>query len=108
MARKTYSLYVVRPEDISEKERYFLITPDWTLLYTDKKPPERNIKVTDLSKLPTLAVDWLNSTIEKMRAEYLADNAKEILQRGKAFNDRFAEELKAERKNMEKENAGND
>lgn len=108
MASKKYGLYVVRPEDIGEKERYFLITPDWTLLYTDKKPPERNVKVTDLSKLPTLALDWLNATIEKMRGAYLADNAKEILRRGKAFNERFAEELQAEREIMEKEKAEND
>lgn len=102
MARN-YGLYIVCPEDIKETERYYLITPKWTLLYTNRKPPERNKPVTDMSKLPDLAVEWLKATIDQMRAEYMRDNAQEILRRGKAFNDRFAEELEAEREKLAKE-----
>ena len=92
-----YHLYVVKPEDIGAKERYFFITPRWTLLYTNRKPPARHREVTDLSALPKSAVGWLKETIEEMRAEYLRDHEAELLRRGKAFTERFAEELQAER-----------
>lgn len=108
MAKRRYGLYIVRPEDIGEKERYFLITPEWTLLYTNRKPPERHKEITDLSQLPSLAMEWLNATIEQMRAEYLEGNAREILQRGKVFNERFAEELQAEQEKLKGEKGEND
>lgn len=105
MAKKygLYGLYVVHPEDIGEKEKYYLITPTWALLYTNRKPPERNRKVTQLSMLPDLAVTWLNKTIDEIRADYLRANEKELLQQGKAFTERFESELRAEKEKLERE-----
>lgn len=97
---KKYHLYVVRPEDIASAEKYYLITSKWSLLYTSHKPPEKSREVTDLSMLPSLAVDWLNATINQIREEYLRNNEEEVLRRGKAFNDAFAAELAIEKKKL--------
>lgn len=102
MAKK-YGLYVVHPEDIGDKEQYYLITPTWSLLYTNRKPPERSRKVTQLSMLPDLAVAWLNKTIDQIRTDYLRANEKAILQQGKAFTERFVSELQAEKEKLERE-----
>ena len=96
-------LFLVRPEDIGENEKYFLITGTYCLLYTDNKPPKSHREIKDLKLLPALAMEWLNQTIDQMRTEYLRDNAQEILKRGKAFTERFEEELKAEKEKLEQE-----
>ncbi len=109
MSRKRFGLYLVRPEDIGAKEKYFLITPEWTLLYTDNKPPEPNREVTDLkTMLPDFAVTWLNDTIQQMREEYLRQNAEEILRQGKAFTERFEAELKAEMEKLAEKESEDD
>lgn len=100
MAKK-WRLYLVQPESIGEKERYFLITRGWSLLYTCRKAPEGSREITNLKKLPAVAVEWLSSTIDQVREEYLRENANEILRRGKQFNERFEEELEIERKKFE-------
>lgn len=98
--RRTYQLYVVRPDDIGPKERFFMITADWTLLYTNRKPPEKNRKVTDLKTLPASAVAWLNGCIEQLRSEHLRSHEREILTKGKVFHDRFEAELEAEKEKL--------
>lgn len=100
MPRK-YGLYVVRPEDIGDKEKYYLITPTWALLYTNRKPPEKNREVTNITMLPEIAMTWLKGTIDQIRLEYLRDNEEAILERGKAFTERFEAELKAEKEKLE-------
>ena len=101
--KKQYHLYVVMPEDIAETERFYLITAKWSLLYTDKKPPKQHREVTDIANLPALATEWLKSTIEQIREEFLKENEQEILRRGKAFTERFEAELKAEKEKLEQE-----
>ena len=102
MAKK-YHLYVVRPEDIPEKEKYFLITAKWCLLYTNRKPPKKNREVKDVNQLPSLAIEWLTATIDQIREEYLKANANDILRRGKEFTQIFENELKAEQEKIEAE-----
>lgn len=103
MSTKTYRLYVVRPEDIPEAERFYLITAKWSLLYTENEPPKQHREIREIGKLPALAMEWLKSTIEQMREEYLKANEQEILERGKAFTERFEAELKAEKEKLEQE-----
>lgn len=100
--RKQYHLYVVRPEDIPEGEPFFLITAKYSLLYTANRPPKRSREISDLAQLPALAMEWLKTSIDQIRAEYLAENEREILRRGKEFTERFAAELAAEREKLEK------
>ena len=63
-----YGLYVVRPEDIGENEKYYLITATYCLLYTKKKPKD-GFPVKNLTALPSLAKQWLNGAIESLRQE---------------------------------------
>lgn len=102
-AQRKYHLYVVKPEDISQKERFFLITAKWSLLYTNAKPPKMHREVSDLKELPALASEWIKTTIDTIREEYLKENEQEILKCGKAFTERFELELKAEKEKLEKE-----
>lgn len=100
MAKKLYHLYVVKPGDIPENERFYLITSKYCLLYTDRRPPKRNREIQDLSTLPELARNWIGSTIDQIREEYLREHEREILEKGKAFTERFEAELKAEREKL--------
>lgn len=97
MSDGKYGLYVVRPKDIGEEERHFLITAEYCLLYTKNAPPQKSVEISDLSMLPETAKQWLNGAIDDVRREYLANNQNEILKRAKTFNERFAEELLAMR-----------
>ena len=105
---KRYGLYLARPEDIGETERFFLITPKWSLLYTDSEPPEPSREITELDALPAMAREWLNETIEQLRAEHLAAHQEEILRRGREFARRFEAELKAEREKLAAERVNGD
>ena len=96
-----YHLYLVKPGDIPKKEKYYLITSKYCLLYTDRKPPKTHKEVKDLNMLPDLAMEWLNTTINEMREEYLRDNEAEVLARGKEFTERFEQELKAEQEKLQ-------
>ena len=91
-----YGLYVVRPEDIGENEKYYLITATYCLLYTKKKPKD-GFPVKNLTALPSLAKQWLNGAIESLRQEYLTENQQQLLAKGKAFSDALRQELEAER-----------
>lgn len=105
--KKPYGLYVVLPQDISESETRYIITPDWCLLYTQNEPPERNEEVTNLQQLPALAKEWLEAQIEDIRKKYLAEQKQEVLKKAKDFTQRFAEELAKEQERVNKE-ANND
>ncbi len=100
---KKYHLYVVKPDDIPQKEKYFLITRKWCLLYTNSTPPKTHREITDLKNLPALATEWIQATIDQIRENYLKENEDEILRHGKAFADRFEAELKAEKEKLEQE-----
>lgn len=103
-----YGLYVIRPEDIGEGEKYYLITATYCLLYTKKKP-KNGIAVKDIPSLPSLAKQWLGSAIESVRQEYLASHQQELLAKGKNFSDALKRELEAERVRIrESELSGDD
>ena len=101
--KKPYHLYVVVPSDISESEKWYLTTSEWCLLYTQNDPPARNEEVTDLSMLPSLAREWLDSTIDEIRKEYLVKHREQMLRRAGEFTKRFAAELAIEKELAEKE-----
>lgn len=101
--KKPYHLYVVLPSDIAESEKRYLITPDWCLLYTQNDPPARHEEVTDMAKLPSIAREWLDSTIEEIRKEYLVKHREQMLRRAGEFTKRFAAELAVEKELAEKE-----
>lgn len=100
-----YGLYVVRPEDIGASEKYYLITPTYCLLYTQKKPKE-GMPVRSLSTLPSLAKQWLSGAIESVRQAYLISHQQELLAKGKAFSDALRKELDAERNRLRESERG--
>lgn len=100
MSKPQYNLYVIRPEDIEDGERHYLITPDYCLLYTNKKPAMKCEQFTKLEELPAAAWEWLKVEIESIRLEYMAQNQKEILGKAKQFNEQFRLELENERKKL--------
>ena len=100
---KEYGVYVVRPEDIPQNEKYYLITPKWSLLYTNAKPPKTHRKITDDKTLHAQATEWLQAPIEQIREEYLKEHEQEVLRNGKAFTERFEAELKAEKEKLQQE-----
>ena len=106
--KKKYGLYVVRPEDIGEEERHYLITPDYCLLYTKNKPPQKSAAVTHTDRLPALAAQWLKEQIEQIRREYAAEHKTEILRQAKTFYDAFRKELEAERQHLKEGDGGAD
>lgn len=91
-----FSLYLVGPASIGPKERFYLITANYSLLYTNRRPPKGARRVDRLKNLPELAKTWLNGCIEQLRAEHLASKEAEILRRGREFNRAFESELAAE------------
>ena len=101
--KKDYRLYLVKPEDIAEDEKHYLITATWSLLYTDNEPPKQSREITDISILPGTAIRWLNETVMELRRAYLEENKNEILQFAKSFHEVFEQELQAERRKIEAE-----
>lgn len=91
-----FSLYLVDPASIGPKERFYLITANYSLLYTNRRPPKGARRVDSLKNLPELAKTWLNNCVEQLRTEHLAANEAEILRRGREFNRAFESELAAE------------
>ena len=104
---KKYHLYAVMPQDIPKGEKHYIITPEWTLLYTQNNPPERSEEVKRVSQLPILARDWLAAAIEDVRREYLALHQVEVERKARDFQERFAKEIAAEREMLEKHKEGN-
>lgn len=104
--RESYGLYLVKPEDIGPDEKYYLITAQWSLLYTNQEPPKASREITDLKVLPGTALRWLNETITEIRREYLEENRKEILAFAKSFNEVFEQELREERRMIAEDNDG--
>lgn len=96
-----WHLWVCLPENISEDERYFLITEKYCLLYSPRRPEGPVREVEKLSALPSLAWEWLADAIADIRRRYMAEHQEEILAAAKDFNERFAGELEAERKRIE-------
>lgn len=95
-----FHLYVVRPQDISQTERYFLITPDYSLLYTQNAPPEKSEEVTNLSILPPTAMEWLKERVTAIQAEYMKAHEKETLERAGDFVALFQAELERENERL--------
>lgn len=97
---KKYHLYVVRPQDISQVERNYLITPDYSLLYTQNEPPKKSEEVTDLSILPPSAMDWLKERIDVIRIEYMRAHSEEAQEYAGNFIERFQQELERENERL--------
>lgn len=103
MAEK-WGLYAIAPENIADDEQYFLITEKYCLLYTNREPQGVKCKeITDLTILPPEAWAWVSSAIEEIRRKYLIEHQNEMLTAAKSFNERFIEELEAERQRMKGE-----
>ena len=95
-----YRLFVVRPQDISQTERNYLITPDYSLLYTQNAPPKKSEEVTNLSILPPTALEWLKERVTAIQAEYLRTHKKEALERAGDFVSLFQAELERENERL--------
>lgn len=97
---KTYHLYRVDGSAIPQNETYYILTPDWAYLYTNKRPPSGSREVKTLSGIPKQAMRWLSDTIGQIRAADLRENRQELLRKGSAFLKRFESELKVEREKL--------
>ena len=94
---KKFGLYVVRPQDIGEEETRYLITPGYSLLYTQNDPPKDSIPVKDMALLTKTAVNWLREQVNDIRREYLKENEKAVLAELSAYHAALAEELERAR-----------
>lgn len=94
-----YALYVINHDDLKKTEKHFFCTPTYCLIYTNKRPPKVNQKITKLSLLSDEAKRWLNGCIEEIRAQYLIENEEENLQKATEFYNAFVSALEEERKN---------
>ena len=101
-----YGLYVVKPEDIGSKERHYLITPTYCLLYTSNEPPKLHSEIKDIALLPATAKAWLEECIAVVRTEYMAAKREEIKEKAKFFFDAFQKELEKEKLGLETEDTG--
>ena len=90
---KKFGLYVVRPQDIGEEETRYLITPGYSLLYTQNDPPKDSIPVKDMALLTKTAVNWLREQVNDIRREYLREREKDLLQELSGYHAALAEEL---------------
>ena len=85
-----YHLYVVLPESIPPDEKHYLITPDYSLLYTPNTlEGESCAEVKDLSALPASAWEWLTERINMIRAEYIIAHKAKVLKKKKKLNREF-------------------
>lgn len=96
-----YKLYLLLPDRIPKEERFFLVTAQYCLLYTNGEKPEGAIEIRNVKKLPHLAKEWLGRCIDELRAEALKKQKDRLLEEtGPAFIGAFAEALKTEREKI--------
>lgn len=97
---KTYHLYAVRPEDIRANERFYLITPSLTLLYTANRPPKNHCEIKRLRGMPDYVTAWLGEAVNRLREEDLAENEEILLRQANSFYRCFERELRAEQEKL--------
>jgi hypothetical protein len=97
-----YHLYLIPPERIPEGEKYYLITPSYCLLYTAAVLTNGVEEITEVSKLPALAKNWLGQCIDDVRREVLTERQDEVLRSAERFRDTFQKELDRERREIRK------
>lgn len=97
-----YHLYAMRPQDIPDAERFFLITPDYAYLYTQNSAPVNSTEVTDLGILQPLALEWLREQVAIVRTEYIRKHSAEVLQQAEDFTSTFKQELAKEQQKLKR------
>jgi len=100
-----YRLFIVLPKNIPEGEKYYLITAQYCLLYTDaEKAPEGAREYTKIHKLPALAKEWLAECIDDVRKRALAEQKESLLmETAPAFYAALRDALEAESMKLKKD-----
>ena len=98
-----YRLFVVLPENIPEREEYFLVTAQYCLLYTAaEKAPDGAREYTKIHALPALAKEWLGECIDDIRKKALAQQKQTLLtETAPAFYSALQAALESEKKALE-------
>lgn len=77
---KTYSLYILDPQkndlqSVSKRYRFFRVSPEYILVYTEKKKPVGAVKVEKSERLSPTEIAWLMQCNMQIQEEIFRDNA---------------------------------
>lgn len=100
-----YRLYIILPQNIPEGEKYYLITAQYCLLYTNAETvPDGAVEYTKINKLPELAKEWLAECIDNVRKRALAEQKESLLtETAPAFYAALRDALEAESMKLKKD-----